>query len=113
MVFAPDALPNVFTEPAPVPSVVFPVVVSVVNAPVLGVTAPIGVVSIAPALIVRLFATFASGRTPVTFVVRSIVAFAISALTICDDERTPSAELCTTPAVLNAVTVGAVANVVA
>jgi hypothetical protein len=66
----------VFVIPA---VVVVPVAESVVKLPAAAVVPPIATPSIVPPVRVSVFATLASGRMPVTFVVRSIVPFAMSA----------------------------------
>ena len=92
MVLLPVAFPIVLAAPAPVPkmlvvdapvaSVALPELESVVNAPVDAVVAPIGVLLTVPAAMVSASVTLASGRIPVTFVVRSMVPFAMLLLTI-------------------------------
>ena len=49
----------------------------------------------------------ATGRMPVTLVVKSMVELVISPFTIREEDKSPAELLCTTPAVLKAVTVGA------
>jgi hypothetical protein len=54
---------------------------------------------------------FTTGNTPVTLLVKSIVPFVISPLTMSEEESSPEELLWTTPAELNALTVGAWATV--
>jgi hypothetical protein len=65
----------------------------------------------APDAVVDPVPPFVTGSDPVTFVVRSMVPFVISAFTINDEDNNPAAELRTIPAVENGVMIGAAANV--